>query len=439
MNANVAVREDINQLYQSLTIALSDAIRHMPFRDVCFKDSQCLYDLMAADTCDAEFATLLELNGSNMHLNSKAFVPLRARLFLNAMIDCKMPQSFCTKDDGGRTAGRGQSKIHFTDSESKLQDKLIDILDALQPAKFHWQWVELRLLLNEQALIEKLETHDMSLADAIKLSSPSSEKAGASENENNFIEIILTRLLVRPDAAPLFSELIRRFGKSLEDSMLLQAKWFLGGQDVLFGRKTIRQRLINIAETKGFSVKTRLSEPWGWCSPCPDPITVKGKKRKFDSVSLEEGEVNEEEVDVKKSTKGFSQVIDSEGSSSKQQQGTERALLELIIPCIDQSSDESRNSFANDLIKQLSYIEYQIAAVTRGPGKLVASSPPVIEGQGTKANSRRSLRGSSPGLARRQTVPTDSCPPPSPTALRVSMSLRMQLLMRFLPTLCTDR
>ncbi|XP_057435639.1 mediator of RNA polymerase II transcription subunit 12-like isoform X2 [Lotus japonicus] len=439
MNANVAVREDINQLYQSLTIALSDAIRHMPFRDVCFNDSQCLYDLMAADTCDAEFATLLELNGSNMHLNSKAFVPLRARLFLNAMIDCKMPQSFCTKDDGGRTAGRGKSKIHFTDSESKLQDKLIDILDALQPAKFHWQWVELRLLLNEQALIEKLETHDMSLADAIKLSSPSSEKAGASENENNFIEIILTRLLVRPDAAPLFSELIRRFGKSLEDSMLLQAKWFLGGQDVLFGRKTIRQRLINIAETKGFSVKTRLSEPWGWCSPCPDPITVKGKKRKFDSVSLEEGEVNEEEVDVKKSTKGFSQVIDSEGSSSKQQQGTERALLELIIPCIDQSSDESRNSFANDLIKQLSYIEYQIAAVTRVPGKLVASSPPVIEGQGTKANSRRSLRGSSPGLARRQTVPTDSCPPPSPTALRVSMSLRMQLLMRFLPTLCTDR
>lgn len=39
--------------------------------------------------------------------------------------------------------------------ESKLQEKLVDVLEALQLAKFQWQWVELRLLLNELALIEK--------------------------------------------------------------------------------------------------------------------------------------------------------------------------------------------------------------------------------------------------------------------------------------------
>ncbi|KAH1044868.1 hypothetical protein GYH30_026209 [Glycine max] len=436
MNANVAVREDMNQLYQSLTMAISDAIKHLPFRDVCLRECQGLYDLMAADTSDAEFATLLELNGSDMHSKSLAFVPLRARHFLNAMIDCKMPHSIYTKDEGSRNSGHGESKIDFTDSESTLRDKLVDVLDALQPAKFHWQWVELRLLLNEQALIEKLKTHDMSLADAIQLSSPSSEKGTASENENNFIEIILTRLLVRPDAAPLFSELVHLFGKSLEDSMLLQAKWFLAGQDVLFGRKTIKQRLINIAETKRFSVKTQFSEPWGWCTPCKDPVAVKGDKMKVDSMPLEEGEVAEEGMDVKRSIKGFSQVVDSESSTSKQQHGTERALLELILPCIDQSSDESRNSFASDLIKQLNYIEQQIALVTRGPSKPMASTP-VTEGQTNKVNNRKAIRGGSPGLARRPTPAPDSSPL-SPAALRASISLRVQLLMRFLPILCTD-
>ncbi|CAI8613159.1 unnamed protein product [Vicia faba] len=435
MNASVAIREDTNQLCQTLTMAINDALKHLPFRDVCLRDSQGLYDLMAADMSDLEFATLLELNGSDMRLNSNAFVPLRARLFLNAMVDCKMPESIYTKDGGSRISGHGESNIHFTDSESKLQEKLVDVLEALQPATFHWQWVELRLLLNELALIEKLQTHDISLANAIKLSSPSSEKTTASENENNFIQIILTRLLVRPDAAPLFSELVHLFGKSLEDSMLLQAKWFLGGPDVLFGRKTIRQRLINIAETKGLSVKPQFSKPWGSFSPCTDLITSKRDKRKVDSLSLEEGEVGEG-VDVKRPLKGFSQVFDSEGSAIKQLHGTERAFVELILPCIDQSSDESRYSFASDLIKQLSYIEQQIAAVTRGPGKPAASMP-VTESPTNKVNARKTMKGGSPGLARRLTSSTDSSPP-SPAALRASMSLRIQLIMRFLPILYTD-
>ncbi|XP_020225766.1 mediator of RNA polymerase II transcription subunit 12 [Cajanus cajan] len=426
---NATVREDMNQIYQSLTMAITDAIKHLPFRDVCFRDCQGLYDLMAADASDSEFATLLEFNGSDMHLKSTAFVPLRSRLFLNAMIDCKMPQSI---------SGAGESKIKFTDSESKLQDMLVHVLDTLQPAKFHWQWVALRLLLNEQALIEKLENHDVSLADAIQLSSPSPEKAAAaSENENNFIQILLTRLLVRPDAAPLFSELIHLFGRSLEDSMLLQAKWFLGGQDVLFGRKTIRQRLHNIAENKGLSVKTQFWEPWGWCSPSADPLTIKGDKKKIDSISLEEGEVVEEGMDLKRCVRGLSQVPDSESASSNQQQLTERALIELLLPCIDQSSDESRNSFANDLVKQLNYIEQQITAVTGG-SKTVGSAPPGVEGQPSKVNNRKNMRNVNAALARRPTVAVDSSPP-SPAALRASMSLRLQLLLRFLPILCTDR
>ena len=436
VNTNLAAREEINQLYQSLTMAIGDAIKHLPFRDICFRDSQDFYNLVATDVCDAEFAAMLELNGSDMHLKSMAFVPLRARLFLNAIIDCKMPQSVFTLDDGSRISGQGEARVQYLENE-KLMGKLVHVLDTLQPAKFHWQWVELRLLLKEQALIENLENHDKSLVDAIRLSWPTSEKANASENENNFIQIILTRLLVRPDAAPLYSEVVHLFGQSLDDSMLLQAKWFLKGSDVLFGRKTIRQRLFNVAESKGLSTKAQFWKPWGWCNFGSDPVPKRGgDKKKSDVTSLEEGEVVEEGMDLKKFVKGSTQTLDTECSNVSQQQVSERALIELLLPCIDRSSDESRNSFASEMIKQLNAIEQQINAVTRGASKQ-AGTTPGIEGPSNKGNNRKAVRGGSPGLARRSTSTADSAPP-SPAALRASMTLRLQLLLRFLPIICGD-
>lgn len=437
LNSSLATREDIHQLYQSLMLAINDAIRHLPFRDVCLRDSQGFYDLVAADSTDAEFATILELNGLDMQLKSKAFVPLRARLFLNAIIDCKMPSSIFKQDELSRASGHGESKGQHAENETKLLDKLVHVLDSLQPAKFHWQWVDLRLLLNEQALVEKLENHDMSLTDAIRSLSPTPEKAAASENENNFIEIILTRLLVRPDAAPLFSELVHLFGRSLEDSMLMQAKWFLGGHDVLFGRKTIRQRLINIAESKGLSTKAQFWKPWGWSNAGFDPPLIRGDKKKLEVASLEEGEVVEEGIDSKRCVKGSSQMFDAEGANVIQQNVTERAFIELVLPCIDQSSEDSRNTFASDLIKQLNNIEQQINAVTRGANKLAGSAAPGIEGTTSKGNNRKSIRGGSPGLARRPAATADSAPA-SPAALRASMLLRLQFLLRLLPIIYAD-
>ncbi|EEF50532.1 mediator of RNA polymerase II transcription subunit 12 [Ricinus communis] len=433
LSKELANREDINQLYQSLIMAIGDAIKHLPFRDVCLRDSQGFYDLVAADVSDADVASML--NALDMHSKSAAFVPLRGRLFLNAIIDCKMPESLCTQDDSNRLFGLGGSKVQHAESELKLLDKLVNVLDTLQPAKFHWQWVELRLLLNEQALVEKLETHDMSLADAIRSSSPGPEKAAASENENNFIVIILTRLLVRPDAASLFSELVHLFGRSLEDSMLLQAKWFLGGQDVLFGRKTIRQRLTIIAESKNLSTKAQFWKPWGWCRSGLDPVTNRGERKKFEVTSLEEGEVVEDGTDTKRSGKVSPQMLESEGFNISQQYMTERALIELVLPCIDQGSDESRNTFASDLIKQLNNIELLIAA--RGASKQTGSASSGLEGPVNKGNSRKVIRGGSPGMNRRTTGAADSTLP-SPAVLRTSMLLRLQLLLRLLPVICTD-
>lgn len=438
LNANIANREDIHQLYQSLTLAITDAIKHLPFRDVCMRDTHGFYDLVAADASDSEFAAILELNGPDLHLRAKAFVPLRARLFLNAIIDCKMPNSSFAHDDGNWVSGHAESKAPYAENETKLLDKLVHVLDTLQPAKFHWQWVELRLLLNEQALVEKLDNHDVSLAQAINSVSPNPEKAVASENENNFILIILTRLLVRPYAAALFSEVVHLFGRSLEDSTLLQAKWFLGGQDVLFGRKSIRQRLINIAESKVLSTKVQFWKPWGWSYSSLDPVATKGDKKKFEVTSLEEGEVVEEGTDSKRYGKGSAQMSDLvEGLSVSQQHATERALVELILTCIDQSSDDSRHAFANDLIKQMHTIEQQINAVTRGTTKQAGTVLSGVEGPANKGNTRKGMRGGSPGLSRRPAGVADSAPP-SPAALRASMALRLQFLLRLLPIICAE-
>ncbi|KAM7260986.1 hypothetical protein ACFE04_026461 [Oxalis oulophora] len=420
----LAAREDMLQLYQSLTISINDAIKHMPFRDVCLRDTQGLYDLMAADPTDAEFAALMELNNLDMQLKAMAIVPSRARLFLNAIIDCKIPHSKLPQDNGKRVSG-----VQHGENETKLLDKLVQVLDTLQPAKLHWQWVELRLLLNEQALVEKLENHDMPLVDAIRSSSPTPEKAAASENENNFIEILLTRLLVRPDATPLFSEVIHLFGRSLEDSMLLQARWFFGGADVLFGRKTIRQRLINIAESKGLSTKPQFWKPWGWTTnSVSNSLTNKRDRKKFEATSIEDGEVVEGGTGSKKYSKG-SQL-------EAQVNVTEKALIELVLPCIDQSSDELRNAFANDLIKQLSKIEQQINAVTPGAIKQTGAGSSGVEGSTIKGNSRKGIRGGSPGLARR--AAGESSALLSPTALRASMALRLQLLLRLMPVIYAD-
>ncbi|KAK1377907.1 hypothetical protein POM88_024651 [Heracleum sosnowskyi] len=91
--------------------------------------------------------------------------------------------------------GHGESKLHYAENEANILDKLVHVLDTLQPAKFHWQRVELRLLLNVQALVIKLKS-DNSLVEAIDLLYSDPDKVAASEIENNFIEIILIWLLV---------------------------------------------------------------------------------------------------------------------------------------------------------------------------------------------------------------------------------------------------
>ncbi|KAK9143773.1 hypothetical protein Syun_013173 [Stephania yunnanensis] len=439
VNGSIVNREDI-QVYQYLALALDGAIRHQPFRDVCLGDTRVLYDSLASDVGDAEFASYLESHGLDKHLKTP-FVPLRARLFLNALLDCKMPESTPAQTDGPRASGHGDSRVMHAENEKKLVDQLVHVLDTMQPAKFHWQWVELRLLLNEQVLIEKIGAPcSMSLTESIQSLFPSADNGTCSESDKNFSEMLLTRLLVRPDAAPLYSEVVHLLGRSQEESLLLLAKWFLGGPDVLYGRKSIRQRLVNIAYSRGLSTKVQFWKPWGWSSAASDS-TVNKLEKKVEASSLEEGEVVEEGLDSKRSGKVTSQMSDVEGYMSNQQCVTEKALAELMLPCMDRSSSDSRNNFASELIKQMNNIGQQISLLAGGASKQVGAVAPGVENTANKVNSRKGIRGGSPGLGRRSTaaVAAADSAPPSTAALRASMRLRLQFLLRLLPVIYADR
>ncbi|KAJ6850557.1 mediator of RNA polymerase II transcription subunit 12-like [Iris pallida] len=144
LNSNIATREDI-QLYRNLSLAIDDAIRHYPFRDLCLRNTHVFYDFLASDIGDSEFAAMLEMHNPDKHLKTKAFIPLRARMFLDAIVDCKMPPFTLLQEDGSWVSGSLEPRA-FVETDAKLKDKLVHVFDTLQPAKFHWQWVELRLL-----------------------------------------------------------------------------------------------------------------------------------------------------------------------------------------------------------------------------------------------------------------------------------------------------
>ncbi|XP_047979942.1 mediator of RNA polymerase II transcription subunit 12-like [Salvia hispanica] len=438
LDASVGVREESHQLSQSLGAAIGDAIKHLPFRDICFRNAHGLYDLIAADTLDSEFVSMLQSSATDSNLKAAALAPLRSRLFLDALIDCKMPEPVLKLDGGNWISGQGELKKQCAENVKKLMGRLVHVLDTLQPAKFHWQWVELRFLLNEQAVNEKIMENEISLTDAIRSLSPHPDKNTASENESNFVQIILTRLLVRPDAAPLFSEAVHLLGKSLEDSMLSQAKWLLRGAEVLYGKKTIWQKVMNIAaDIKELSVKPQFWKPWGWFHADTNSVSNKGERLKSEAGALEEGEVVDEGSVANHSGKEHG-LSSTEGSVVSQQHLTERALIELILPCVDQGSDDLRYSFASEMIKQMSNIEQQINTVTRGGGKSMSTPSPAIGSPANKSGSRKSAKSSSPGLPRQANVSADTVPP-SPAALRASMTLRLQFLLRLLPVICGDR
>jgi len=75
---------------QAVTVAVNDMVAFEPFRDVCLRDTRALYLLLLDDTGESEYAAMLDIQGLELNKKILAIVPLRARLFLYALLDRKM-------------------------------------------------------------------------------------------------------------------------------------------------------------------------------------------------------------------------------------------------------------------------------------------------------------------------------------------------------------
>jgi hypothetical protein len=51
---------------------------------------------------------------------------------------------------------------------------------------------------------------------------PWQDQMDIAEYEKTFTEVVLTRLLVRPEAAALYSEVVHSLGRALEEYLILQ-------------------------------------------------------------------------------------------------------------------------------------------------------------------------------------------------------------------------
>lgn len=432
-------REDM-QVYQSIANAINDITRHQPFRDICFRNTHQLYDLLAADVGDSEFAAMLETHCSDKNVR-QLFMPLRGRLFLNALVDCKTPAVI--QVDGSEPGEAKENELKL------LSERLVQSLDTLQPAKFHWQWVELRLLLDEQALAEKLDKAEkskipmpilMTLADGLRKLSPNSESFTLSESEKGFTEIILSRLVARPDAAPLYSEVVHLLGK-LQESLVVDVKWILQGQDAVLGRKSTRQQLLTIATRRGVPIKAQVWKPWGWSSLLTDVMANRSAKRKLEAAPIEEGEVVDDPADAKRPSKSTPHNVDRSVEairSSINKYVTEKAFAELMLPCIDRSSPEFRSIFAGELIKQMGTVSEHIKAISRNGAKHVGLVPSGNDVSSNKSSGRKGIRGGSPNIGRRGPVGNDPTPP-SASALQAIVWLRLQFIIRLLQVILADR
>eukprot|EP00850_Spirogloea_muscicola_P011237 SM000069S20674 [mRNA] locus=s69:95001:105271:+ [translate_table: standard] len=399
---------------KELSAAAAAAVASCSVREIALHDTRALYTYFAEEMdllgskpnhlislepklpLSSTASTTLEAGASQ-----SSSMPLPARLFLHALMTGALP--------GTRPP---------SSTAASITSELIRVLNDLQPWTFHWQWVELRLLLNEQVLLEKLSVLGAKDEDAWQSARlAGGDKGQLAECEKTFTSAVLSRLLVHPRRAALYSEAIRCLGRGLEDYLILQVKWVLEGSDMLFGRKSLRQLLDHNSQAHGFS-------------------TPPGYGNGQDAASLVEGE------DVQKEAAG------EDGGGRLQPFATERALADLVLPCLARSSHDTCAGSAADLVKQIGYLEQHISTLTKST--LAGSGPSVAEARGLAPLRGRRMGGeaaSSPGMGRRPlagggaVADTTPAPPAVATAaaLQTSLWLRLQFLLPLLPIIHADR
>lgn len=220
----------------------------------------------------------------------------------------------------------------------------------------------------------------------------------------------------------------------------------LENNDMLNGRKSLRQLLDNMAGRQHFSVVPRHVKSWGWQPPRHSREVDERKQSSLpgSTASPEEGELEDDGMDCHLEDKLGRQA--SAGESS-QPFSTEKALADLVLPCLARSSIDTRNGFAFELVKQMTNLEQCISNLTRNSGRTTVPSTSGgdgilgSKGSGTRRGPRSGLgEVGSPGLGGRQRfLPVPDSAPVSAAALQTSIWLRLQFLLPLLPIIQTER
>lgn len=232
---------------------------------------------------------------------------------------------------------------------------------------------------------------------------------------------------------------------------------------MLLGRKSLRQLLDNIA-AKGIPVGIRQVRAWDWQAPKQPQrasLEIISERKQSSSqgreASPEEGELEDDGMDWQKAEEKSSRQSTGAAlsGSSYKPFATEKALADLVLPCLARSSLDTRGGFAFDLVKEMNNLEQHISNLTRNnSGGRTAAAPSTQPdrgdhgilgskgpGSGRNRGTRSGMDVGSPGLGRRFPGPPvpEAAVPVSPAALQTSIWLRLQFLLPLLPIILAER
>ncbi|GAQ91392.1 hypothetical protein KFL_007770030 [Klebsormidium nitens] len=370
--------------------ALAEALQGDHVRDCLLADSGRLLALMRSDSAQAAAAVGVDAQRTSGEVGSwqaaaLALLPLHGTRLLAALLEGR---AVAPETAGGETAEERVAAL-----EGALVEGLLRSLEALAATTFHWQCLRVRLLLDQQVVLEKLRAGSTAVAALACVHSL--DPAQLAECEKTFTTAVLTRLLLRPAAAPLYSQLAHALGRGFGDYLIQQVRWALEGADMLQGRKSLRQLLEASAARDGFRVRP---------SPAPTPASPPPTIPPF---------------------------------------ALERGLAELVLPLLAGSSSETCAGFAGELVRQLAALEAHISAAARhaSKGPSGESSAPARGAAqwGKGLDGFAALPGSPRGGGGQWGPASEVAAPASVAALQTSLWLRLQFVLPMLPQIHADR
>jgi len=348
-----------------------ELLRHEPLRLALLKEPWKLYLALT----DRKGLPPLELSGRRCHT-------LPARLLVISLAT-------------GRLASMAAAPPFSSPEERAVA--VTRLLEGLTPFEFELHCLNLRLLLDEQVLLEKLKTQ--SAGEALKAASRAYAEAASgrpSEADKQLANGVLAAIAVRPGLAALQGELCLRLGTGIADHLLQQLDQIF--QDPASTRNPSQSQLLGRA-----------------------PLLQVLRKR----------------VDIE-AARGSSAEATEAAIASVGPFALESAMATLALSVLKKSIGAKQKDFADQLVRQLSRLAEVLSSSEGSSGPVAAAvSGPAASGAHKlkRANSAGSGWGRTLSLRASE---ADATPGPA-AAVQVAVWMRLQVLIPLLPVVYSDQ